>query len=270
MRHPFITIQQVIGKGTYGTVYSGYHSKLKIPVALKKMQDTCSSRREIKMLQEMQPCQHVVRMYDSFVDDDGDMMVVMELVAGDDGGRCVGQVQQGKLLGERAVRNMSICLAEALLYCHDHGFIYGDVKPQNVLFLPDNRAKLIDFGCCRKGDAFKWFFGTPAFAAPEKFRLDFGYPSDTWGLGIIMYMLVTGQHPYVDLQLYENDVLHRYGWNDIRKDVDITDLVFDHPGGIGMSDDLKDLLHGLLEKDPCKRMLLRDALAHPWWHTKHI
>ena len=114
----------------------------------------------------------------------------------------------GGTLAERVRRNGRVRPAEAagvalataggLAALHDAGYLHGDVKPSNVGFAEDGSAKLLDFGLARlaAGEQFP-AGGTAAYLSPELLA---GRPAaaadDVWALGVVLYEMVSGRHPF--------------------------------------------------------------------------
>ena len=91
-------------------------------------------------------------------------------------------------------------ITSAFEYLHDHQIVYRDLKPENVLLARDGTAKLGDFGFAKKlekGQHTYTFCGTPGYVAPEVvLARGYGTSVDWWGLGVMMYVLLTGQQPF--------------------------------------------------------------------------
>ena len=96
-------------------------------------------------------------------------------------------------------------IAAGVGHAHTSGVIHRDLKPSNILIDAKGQPRILDFGLARAEDggaevtATREFVGTPAFAAPEQFAGMGALPdarTDVYALGVIMYVVLTGRHPY--------------------------------------------------------------------------
>ncbi|MFT4037828.1 MAG: protein kinase [Thermomicrobiales bacterium] len=91
-------------------------------------------------------------------------------------------------------------LAAGLDHLHARGLVHLDLRPENVMVLPDRSVKLIDFGLAQTGGAAPeiTFSGDPSYAAPEQLN---GQPievtTDVYALGCVVYEMLTGQPPFI-------------------------------------------------------------------------
>ena len=127
--------------------------------------------------------------------------LVYELVEGENLGDRIER--KGQLSEAEAVRIITQ-IAQALHYAHERKVIHRDVKPDNILVLPDGRAKLTDFGLAKDYNNDQDLtrhaagLGTPNFMAPEQFMQakSVGARADIYSLGATLYNAVTGVLPF--------------------------------------------------------------------------
>jgi len=96
----------------------------------------------------------------------------------------------------------------ALGHLHEHGFIYRDLKPENVLFCKDGYVKLADFGLAKEGvfsatSGAKSLCGSFPYLSPEILMVfqgleefEYGYATDYWSLGILLFEILFGVTPW--------------------------------------------------------------------------
>ncbi len=102
-------------------------------------------------------------------------------------------------------------LASAIDYANQHGVVHRDIKPSNVLIHKQGRVYLADFGIVHLFDTGPYavdqaptrltatgkLYGTPSYMAPERFKGEQAEPAtDIYALGVMLYLLVTGQLPF--------------------------------------------------------------------------
>ncbi|CAG9467698.1 unnamed protein product [Pedinophyceae sp. YPF-701] len=163
-------------------------------------------------------------------------------------------------LSEATAHDYFLQLVDALDYLHDMGVVHGDIKPANLLLGADGNVRLADFGSAtafgRGGDdTMLAVRGTPAFLAPEICMGEeySGRAADVWASGVTLFLMLTGRLPFggpkmTMFRLYDA----------------IIDDELTFPDDVALSDDVKTLLHKLLEKDPKKRATLDEVICDAW------
>ncbi|KAJ8403857.1 hypothetical protein AAFF_G00347250 [Aldrovandia affinis] len=144
-------------------------------------------------------------------------------------------------------------------YLHYQKIIHRDIKPSNLLLGDDGHVKIADFGVSNEFEGNDALLsstaGTPAFMAPETLTDDYqifsGKALDVWAMGVTLYCFVFGKCPFIDDYIL---ALH----NKIR-----TERVA-FPETPALSEDLKELILRMLEKDPQQRITIPDIKVHPW------
>ncbi|HJV04377.1 MAG TPA: protein kinase [Actinomycetota bacterium] len=141
----------------------------------------------------------IVTVFD--VGTDGDTpFIVMELV---EGTTLAAMLREGGALPESEALDLGSRLADALAVAHQHGVVHRDVTPGNIIVRSDGAVKIMDFGIARAIEASQLtdrsvVVGTAAYMAPEQARGDAVDPrSDVYGLGAVLYHMVTGRPPFV-------------------------------------------------------------------------
>lgn len=245
-----------IGNGSQGTVHYAYHRVWKQHVAVKKFVYEHVAHQEASIYERMVDCHQIPKMYEY---DPNEMQITMEYIPGILGKHIVEHAKQGIYLTEGELRYIIHDIATALQYMHERLILYGDMKPANIIYQPPAQAKLFDFGCSREGIEFYTLLGTPYYYSPEKFSFCYGYPSDVWALGIVLYMMVCGMHPFVHHYERVDDIYT------LEHEIYATKLTFAHPRWDHMSYEVMQLIREMLQKDPDRRITIDEVLEHPWF-----
>jgi len=201
-----------IGQGGMGKVYKVKHALLARTFALKiisnQVAETDEARelfyREARFASAMSH-PNITSVVDFGEDEKVGMFMVMELVEGEALNRLLFREKQ---LSSRKACEIVLQLAEALYYIHKQGVVHCDIKTENLLISEQDHdgkrsksvVKLLDFGLARSLTASRAstsLSGTPHYVAPERIRGEPASPaSDVYGVGILLYELVTGQVPW--------------------------------------------------------------------------
>ncbi|HEX7842067.1 MAG TPA: serine/threonine-protein kinase, partial [Kofleriaceae bacterium] len=201
-----------IGQGGMGKVYKVKHTHLSRTFALKiisnQVAETDEARelfyREARFASAMAH-PNITSVVDFGEDEKVGMFMVMELASGEALNRILFREKQ---LSTRKACDIVLQVAEALHYIHKQGVVHCDIKTENILLSEEEHEgkrsktviKLLDFGLARSLTASRAstsLSGTPHYVAPERIRGEPASPaSDVYGVGILLYELVTGQVPW--------------------------------------------------------------------------
>jgi eukaryotic-like serine/threonine-protein kinase len=143
---------------------------------------------------------NIINIYDAGVDADT-CYIVMEYV---DGGKTLKDYcRPDNLLSIDKVVEIIFKCAKALDYAHRQGIVHRDIKPSNLLITPDQDIKIGDFSIAHinKADSTETqplgMIGSPRYMSPEQLKEDVvTTQTDLFSLGVIMYELLTGKHPF--------------------------------------------------------------------------
>ncbi|HSH81932.1 MAG TPA: serine/threonine-protein kinase [Herpetosiphonaceae bacterium] len=191
-------IQEPIRSGGMATVYAALDLTLERPVAIKRLKRELASDQgcrdqflhEARVLAALRH-PHVVEAFDFDMSEERPYLV-MELIDGQ---------TLSTLLPLPAPQALDYLMqvAEALAFCHAHGLLHCDVKPENIMVDRSGRVKLIDFGISLPDGTFASgpLVGSPHYVAPERVS---GGPltaaSDVYAFGIVLFQTITGLVPF--------------------------------------------------------------------------
>lgn len=199
-------IKAELGRGGMSTVFLARDPHFDRDVAIKLLPVELSHHstfrrrfeREAKVVAALaDPA--IVPVYD-FGEEKGQPYLVMRFMTG---GSLSDRLHQGPLGLEEASSIMSR-LAPALDEVHSHNVVHRDLKPSNILFDQRNDPHISDFGTVKMSEATTQLtdtggaVGTPAYMSPEQIQgeVELDGRSDIYTLGIILYEMLSGKHPY--------------------------------------------------------------------------
>jgi len=261
----FYDVGDELGRGAFSIVVEAMQKSSERSVAIKivdKKNTTPKQMYDELLVMSNLHHENIVEFIEMFNRNNG-YYVVLERI---NGGELFDRIIEYESYNEtEAVRVMTQALS-ALKHMHDLDYLHRDLKPENLLLSSKERTasiKIADFGfsCKVKKNGLRAVVGTPPYMAPELVRLRSGSKElpgydkkvDCWSIGVILYILLSGIHPFQiddEEEMLENIESGQWEW-------------------IGetwekISEEAKDLIRHLMDPDPETRYSIDQALDHPW------
>jgi serine/threonine protein kinase len=256
-------VQRVLGEGATGIVKLANHRDNKEDLVAIKIVDKNAMLskpdekkrvlREITILQQVEH-PYIMKMYDVF-ETKQHRFLVLEYLAG--GELYDALLKNGKCATEQAFKYF-FQITIGIAYLHKNSICHRDVKLENVILDSKGDAKLADFGMASvvpPGAKLMESVGSPHYACPQiiEGKKYSGYCSDVWSLGVVLFILLTGQQPFGGDTM---DVL--FG--------NITNVRYKIP--LELPDSAGDLIKSILKFNEDERATLHDIQACNWWKLR--
>lgn len=255
---------KVLGKGSFGQVYSCTHKSTGVSRAIKEIprsrnvhteDDRLHFLREVEILAKVDH-PNIAKVYELYEDRDC-FAVASELIPG---GELFDYIVQSKKLTESMAAGVMLQLLCALHYLHKCEIVHRDLKPENILLdqkptSPDDlNIKIIDFGAsATHSKGLHTVIGSLSYIAPEVYTMDYSEKCDIWSAGCILYILLSGKMPFSG----DTD-------RDLRTAVESEDPEMTGAMWKAVSIEGKDFIRTLLTKNPAIRPSAEQALTHSW------
>ena len=254
-----------LGEGIFGSVKLGVEKKTNQRVAIKIIKKNKTKESDIELVRNeidiMKLCYHpyVVHLLDHF--ENGEyIFIVMEYIKG---GSLTDYMKSKKFnFTERRAAELIYQLAKGLKYLHKYGIIHRDLKTDNIMLTEASdkgNIKIMDFGLSKilgKKEKSTDGFGTLTFVSPEVLiRKPYNKEVDIWSLGVILYLMLSGELPFDDPDDNEQN---------IAKSIVYQDVKFPPEKFSKRSKAVIDLIKGCLTKDPKNRIKIDEILKGEW------
>ncbi|XP_005095046.1 serine/threonine-protein kinase STK11 [Aplysia californica] len=260
----------VLGEGSYGKVKELLDTETLCRRAVKILKKRKlrkipngdqNVQREIQLLKRLRH-RNVIRLFEVMHNEEKEKMyMIMEY--------CASELQE--MLESVPEKKFPIWqahgyfrqLIDGLEYLHSNGIVHKDIKPGNLLVTNDETLKITDLGVAEALDRFAWndecrtSQGSPAFQPPEianGLGTFAGFKVDVWSSGVTLYNVTTGKYPF------EGDTIYKLFENIGKGEYSIPE---------GVSDQLSDLLKGMLAYESEVRYSLMQIRQHPWFIKQH-
>ncbi|KAK1801758.1 hypothetical protein P4O66_022404, partial [Electrophorus voltai] len=205
---------------------------------------------------------NILKLIDAF-ETRKEFYIIQELATGGDVFDWI--LDQGNYT-ERDAASVIRQVLEAVAYLHSLNIVHRNLKLENLMYYTENnhnKVVLRDFYLSRfENGSITEPCGTPEYLAPEVVaRHRYGRPVDCWAVGVIMYMLLSGNPPFYDETEEENSDMHN---RIIFCRIVAGDFEFDSPYWDDISPAAKELVCKLMEVDQMIRITAQEALWHEW------
>jgi len=254
--------QARLGKGSYGDVYKAKNTLSNEIVAVKildvkklhmkhytfkRIQDEIDSMK-VTVEQYTNGNPNIIRFYD--VAEKDDQVFIFEEFC--QGGSLQSMIYHGGPLQDKYCKKFLRQIIEGVRFLHSNNIVHRDLKPDNLMMTTSNPetavVKIIDFGLSRKlndSNLGGTMCGSPGYIAPEvlfpKRNKKYGLKVDLWSVGAILYTMITGRKIHL---------------NDVKKDLESLPPY--------ITKECKEVLYGLLKKNPEDRMSCEQILNHSY------
>ena len=267
-----------IGQGAFGKVNLGLNVLTGRVVAIKSFKKTKEAKHNSnmnKILYEtglMKRFNHpnITKILEVFHDEEY-MLIIMEYI---NGGNLFNFVKKRRKLSEKTAKFLFRQIILGIKHIHSQNIVHRDIKLENIIIDLNNNVKICDFGIGKViNSADELLYdkcGTPMYMAPEiilsnKKNGYKGFPVDIWSSGITLYIMLSGTLPFT----VKNKSIEELSLKDMKNKKESSDLKYQIVNGYPkkikkISSEAKDLLNGLLNKNPDKRLTCDEILNHPW------
>ena len=259
-----------IGQGGFGKVNLGLHILSGRTVAIKSFnKEKYSNEKMKKIFYEMNLMKslnhkNITKILELF-ENEKYIFIIMEYI---NGGNLFSYVKKRRKLSEKTTKFIFKQIILGIKEIHSKNIVHRDIKLENILIDLNNNVKICDFGIgCRISSPDQILHdrcGTPIYMAPEILQCNkkegyIGFPVDIWSSGISLYLMLSGDLPFKENENKKNiinsDDSDGFGYSVVNDKLKTISNV---------SKEANDLIKGLLNKNPKKRLNCDQILKHPW------
>ena len=252
-------IGEEIGRGSHGKVYKCTHKESNITRAVKlitkdRVADYERFVTEISVLKDLDH-PNIVKIIETF-ECKRLCYLILEYYSG---GNLFDRILQDRNFSEQKAACIMKSLLSAVSYFHSFKICHRDLNPENCLYIstdPNSDIKIIDFGLSsitNETEALHDVKGSPHYMSPEMLEGSYSLSADIWSLGVILYLLLSGNPPFTG-STNEEILLSIYN----------ASLNFRQKAFRSVSNPAKELISRMLMKDPQYRITAEEALNHRW------
>ena len=250
---------KTLGKGDFSHVRLAIHKDTKqdraVKIIQKKKVDMKELLTEISIVSKLSH-PSIMQVYEVF-EDTTNVYIVSEYCKG---GELFDIISKKGNFSEKEACIIMEQLLSGICYSHKNGIVHRDLKPENILLEDKSRnleIKIVDWGYAtqmKQRERLHEMDGISYYIAPEVLEGDYDEKCDIWSCGVILYILLCGYAPF-------------YGENDKEIYNQVLKGEYDFPKEEwqNVSEEAKNLVQKMLEKDTKKRITALDALQDKWF-----
>ena len=268
-----------LGQGAFAKVNLGLNVLTGRVVAIKSFKKKAEEKFNIKMkkiqyeteLMKRFNHKNITKILEVFHDEEY-MLIIMEYINGEN---LFSFVKKRRKLSEKLAKFLFRQIILGIEHIHSKNVVHRDIKLENIMIDFNNTIKICDFGIGKvlksEDELLYDKCGTPMYMAPEIILSNEndgykGFPVDIWSSGITLYIMLSGTLPF-NLKS-KNNKKENISFNGNKRYINTylqNQIISVKPREIeNISEEAKDLLKGILNKNPEKRLTCNQILNHPW------
>lgn len=257
-----LKLSSKLGQGAHGEVYKVFFKGTfkAVKVINKNKRDVKKIHKEIEIMSTLKNSSKIIKFHE-YIESDEEFYLIMDYFEGFTGEDYVFTLNENNhsvnLVNERQIKKWVHDICIGIKDCHDKHIIHNDIKPGNIM-LNNNEGKLIDFGTSQFYNEKLKMSGTPLFFSIEKLNYVLDSKSDIWSLGISLYRMITGRHPFLKNKV--NNLI------ELKKELELNNLEFDLNSRYKFSKEMLNLIQHMLIKNYTYRPSIDEILKHPWFN----